>query len=121
MGTGQTASYFTNAPLWLMGPLAWVVRSAKELSELFMLSRWIFLFVFWLNIGLMVLAIGIRIRSRQGLFILFIAATLAPLWDYGFEVRHDNLILAALPLMWWLGRTRPPGAGYRISFWASWR
>ena len=109
IGTGQTTTYFTNAPLWLMGPLAWLARSVKESAELFMWNRWIFLGIFWLNIGLMALATGIRIRSAQGLFILLMAATLAPLWDYGFEVRHDNLILTGLLLIWWLGRTRPRG------------
>jgi len=109
IGTGQSANYFTNAPLWLIGPLAWLARSARESTELFMWNRWIFLGIFWLNIGLVALATGTRLRSRRGLFILLMAATLAPLWDYGFEIRHDNLILTALLLTWWLGRTRPRG------------
>jgi len=109
IGTGQSASYFTTAPLWLVGPLAWLARSAGESSDLFLWNRGIFLGVFWLNIGLITLATGVRIRSSRGLFVLLMAATLAPLWDYGFEIRHDNLILAGLLLMWWLGRTRPRG------------
>jgi hypothetical protein len=109
LGTGQSGSYFTNAPLWLMGPLAWLARSAKASADMFMWGRLVFLGVFWLNLTLMALATGVKVRSLRGAFILLMAATLAPLWDYGFEIRHDNLILTGLLLMWWLGRTRPRG------------
>ena len=37
------------------------------------------------------------------------AATLAPLWDYGFEVRHDNVVLTSILLIWWAVRARPMG------------
>lgn len=109
IGTGQSDRFFTNAPLWLMGPLAWLARSARASADLWMWSRLIFLGLFWLNLTLMALVTGARIRSRRGIFILLMAATLAPLWDYGFEIRHDNLILLGLLLMWWLGRTHPRG------------
>jgi hypothetical protein len=38
--------------------------------------------------------------SFRGLVALAAAATLAPLWDYGFEARHDNLVLTGILLMW---------------------
>src|SRR5262249_50276799 len=38
------------------------------------------------------------------------AATLAPVWDYGFEVRHDNIVLTGMLLIWYLYRARPMGA-----------
>jgi hypothetical protein len=31
---------------------------------------------------------------------MLLVATLAPLWDYGLEVRHDNVLLTALLLAW---------------------
>jgi hypothetical protein len=109
IGTGQTGSYVTNAPLWLIGPLAWLAGSVTHSSTLFEWNRIIFFGVFWLNIILIALNTGERLLSRKGLTLLLLAATLAPLWDYGFEIRHDNLILTGLLLMWWLGRTRPRG------------
>ena len=109
IGTGQTGTYFTNAPLWLMGPLAWLVRSIQSSTDLFMWNRLIFLGIFWANVILIGLNTGTRLRSARGLAVLLGAATLAPLWDYGFEIRHDNLILTGLLLMWWTGRVRPRG------------
>jgi hypothetical protein len=67
----------------------------------------IFVGIFWLNVVLLVKASGHRLRSKTGAWLLFGAATLAPLWDYGFEVRHDNVLLCGVLLMWWLGK--PPG------------
>jgi hypothetical protein len=109
IGTGQTERYFTSATLWLMGPLAWLAGKAKNSADLFSWGRLIFCGIFWLNIFLIGRATGVRLRSAQGLFILFMAATLAPLWDYGFEIRHDNVILAGLLLIWCVGRTSPRG------------
>jgi len=43
------------------------------------------------------------------LIVLAGAATLAPMWDYGFEIRHDNLLLTGLLLMWCVIRLRPKG------------
>lgn len=111
LGSHQTASYFANALLWMVGPLAKLARSAQDSASLFFWGRMVFLAVFVLNIYLLTLNTGLRLRSERGLAALLGAATLAPLWDYGFEFRHDNLILTGLLLMWWLGRTRPRGRG----------
>jgi hypothetical protein len=109
IGTHQAGSYAVNPELWLLGPMAWLARSVTASAELFWYSRLLFLAVFWGNLVLMALNSGARLRSREGLLVLLGAATLAPLWDYGFEVRHDNLLLMGLLLMWYVGRTRPRG------------
>ncbi len=109
LGTHQTGPYFTNALLWMLGPLAWIASSATSSASLFFAGRMAFLGIFILNITLVAMNTGVRLRSERGLMAMLGAATLAPLWDYGFEVRHDNLILTGLLLMWWCGRTRPKG------------
>ena len=109
LGTHQTAAYFSNALLWMLGPFAWGAASATTSAGLFFGARMVFLGVFLLNVVLLALNTGARLRSVRGMVALLGAATLAPLWDYGFEVRHDNLILTGLLLMWWLGRARPRG------------
>jgi hypothetical protein len=65
--------------------------------------------IFWLNLVLIALATGERLLSRRGLIALVGAATLAPLWDYGFEIRPDNLLLCGVLLMWCVVRVRPKG------------
>lgn len=109
LATRQTHAYFTNALLWMLGPLAWLARSATDSASLFQAARLGFLGVFFLNTFLTALNTGVRLRSAKGLAILLGAATLAPMWDYGFEIRHDNLILTGLLLTWWLGRAAPKG------------
>lgn len=113
IGSRLTAEYFANPLLWLMGPMAWLARGADSAVALFTWNRLIFLLVFWINLVLMVKCAGESLRSRRGVLVLLMAATLAPLWDYGFEVRHDNLILTSLLLMWYLGRVRHLG---RLSY-----
>lgn len=106
LGTHAWARYETHAPLYLMGPMAWLARRALSASELFTQARLLFLCVFWLNIALLALNLGAKLNSRRGLAALLAAATLTPLWDYGFEIRHDNLLLTALLLGWLLVRAR---------------
>jgi hypothetical protein len=60
--------------------------------------------IFWMNILLLAAATGERLRSVRGLTTVVAAATLAPVWDYGFEVRHDNVLLTILLLMWLFAR-----------------
>ena len=108
---GQTDTYFSNALLWMLGPLSWLIRAVGDSASLFLAARLLFFGVFCLNIWLLALATGVPLRSTQGRFALLGAATLTPLWDYGFEFRHDNLILAGLLLIWWLGRVQARGLG----------
>jgi hypothetical protein len=109
LATGQTAEFFTNASLFLLGPLSWLTSTFRESENIFAVARLLFLGIFWLNLFLVALIAGRRIRSPEGIIALIGAATLAPLWDYGFEIRHDNLILTGILLIWWLVRVRPMG------------
>jgi len=81
----------------------------EQSENIFAAGRVLFLGIFWLNLFLVALIAGKRIRSTEGLIALAGAATLAPLWDYGFEIRHDNLILTGILLIWLLVRVRPMG------------
>jgi len=80
-------------------------------ADLFTSARLLTFIIFWLNLVLLALATGERILSRRWLVALAGAATLAPLWDYGFEVRHDNLLLTGILLMWGMVRFQPPKLG----------
>ena len=109
LGTHQTGTYFSIALLWMLGPLASLGAAATESAQLFFAARMVFWGVFVINVTLLALSTGVRLRSQRGLVALLGAATLAPLWDSGFEIRHDNLILMGLLLMWWLGRVQLRG------------
>lgn len=101
---GQTDTYFANPALFLLGPLGWIVESAASSRDAFMAGRLLFLGVFWINIVLLIKCTGVSLRTKEGLIVVLAAASLAPLWDYGFEIRHDNLLLTGLLLIWFLGR-----------------
>lgn len=90
--------------IWHMWPLAWFAAWCKGAVPLLHLSRLFMLAVLWMNVCLMTLACGVKWRSRTFLWIVLGAASLVPLWDYGFEVRHDNLLLAFLLMGWVLLR-----------------
>jgi len=109
LGTHQTSTYFTNAPLWMLGPVSWLARIGQSSTDVLLWFRLLFLGIFWSNLVLMALNTGVDLKTPRGLAVFLGACTLAPLWDYGFEIRHDNLLLLTLLLMWWLGRTRPMG------------
>ena len=109
LATGQTSEFFTNGSLFLLGPLSWLTRTLEQSENIFAAGRVLFLGIFWLNLFLIALIAGKRLRSTEGLIALAGAATLAPLWDYGFEIRHDNLILTGILLIWLLVRVRPMG------------
>ncbi len=109
LALGQTARFFTNGSLFLLGPLSWITKAAISSADMFIAARLLFLAVFWLNIFLLALIVGERLSSLRGLIALITAATLAPLWDYGFEIRHDNLILTGVLLIWWAARVKQMG------------
>jgi hypothetical protein len=108
LAAGQGSVFFTNAPAFLL-PLYWLARATTHSVDLFTSARFLMAEVFWLNIVLIAVATGQRLFSLRGLVALLGAATLAPLWDYGFEIRHDNLLLTGLLLMWCELRVRPGG------------
>ena len=109
IATGQTKTFYAEAGLFQAGLLVWLARGATRSVDIFVAARFVMLEVFWLNIVLIALATGERLFSRRGLIALVGAATLAPLWDYGFEIRPDNLLLCGVLLMWCVARIRPKG------------
>jgi hypothetical protein len=108
LATGQAKVHPQGIGL-LQFPLSWLVRNATRAEEIFTAARFVMVEIFWLNIVLLALATGESLRSTRGLVALLGAATLAPMWDYGFEIRHDNLLLTGLLLTWGLVRVRPTG------------
>ena len=109
IATGQTKACYAEVGLFQMGPLAWLARGATQSVDILVPARFVMLEIFWLNVVLIALATGERLFSRRGLAALIGAATLAPLWDYGFEVRADNLMLSGVLLLWCAVRVRPAG------------
>ena len=108
LSSGRAESSFTSVSLYL-APLAWIGRGATTSVEVFSDARRFALGIFWLNVVLLAVATGERLWSWRGLAALVGAATLAPMWDYGFEVRHDNLLLTGLLSMWCVLRVFPRG------------
>jgi hypothetical protein len=109
IATGQTKAFYAEAGLFQMGLLAWLARGATRSVDILVAARFVMLEIFWLNLVLIALATGERLFSRRGLIALVGAATLAPLWDYGFEIRPDNLLLCGVLLLWCVVRVRPTG------------
>jgi hypothetical protein len=105
---GQAKTYGGSIGL-LQFPLSWAVHGATRSAEFFLSGRMAMVALFWLNLVLIAIATGERLLSRRGLVALLGAATLAPLWDYGFEMRHDNLLLTGLLLIWCTVRICPKG------------
>lgn len=108
LATGQTKTAYANLSL-VQFPLAWVAHGGTRSIDLFAAARFLMLGIFWVNVLLIALATGEKLFSRRGLIALVAAATLAPLWDYGFEIRHDNLLLTGVLLTWCIVRVRPAG------------
>src|SRR5262245_46623447 len=108
LSSGRAASSFTAVTLYL-APLAWIGHGVASSEELFAGARYFALAIFWLHVALLAVAAAERLWSPRGLAALVGAATLAPLWDYGFEIRHDNLLLTGLLLMWCALRVFPRG------------
>jgi hypothetical protein len=109
IATGQTKAFYAEAGLLQTGVLGWLARGATRSVDVFVPARFVMLEIFWLNVVLIALATGERLLSRRGLIALVGAATLAPLWDYGFEIRPHNLLLCGVLLMWCVVRVRPKG------------
>jgi hypothetical protein len=108
MATGQAKTY-SGVMLLLQFPLLWAVHSATRSADFFISGRLVMVVIFWFNLMLIAVATGERLLSLRGLVALLGAATLTPLWDYGFEIRHDNLLLTGLLLTWCVVRVRPKG------------
>ncbi|MFI5181355.1 MAG: hypothetical protein ACHQPI_08205 [Thermoanaerobaculia bacterium] len=117
LGTHRWNDFLATAPIYLLGPLSSIAKSGTTSAGILKAHRFAFLGLFWLNAVLLAVAAGARRADIKGLTILLFAATFAPLWDYGFEVRHDNVLLAAVLCAWILIRHRgalPPPVRYLI-------
>ena len=108
LGTGQGIASGTPVSLFYL-PLMWLFRGVAHSVDLYVSARFFCTILLWLNVVLLTAASGQKIFSRGGVVALVGAATLVPLWDFGFEIRPDNLILAGLLLMWCVLRVRPEG------------
>lgn len=108
LGTGQGIASGTPVSLFYV-LLMWLSRGAAHSVELYVSARFFCTILLWLNVVLLTAASGQKVFSRGGVVALAGAATLVPLWDFGFEIRPDNLILAGLLLMWCVLRVRPEG------------
>ncbi len=97
---GKSGEFYTNGSLVLVGPLTWIARTARTSVAMFTGSRLLFTALFWTNLALVPIAMGFRPRRSGYWWALLGTATIAPLWDYGFEIRHDNLMLTLLLLFW---------------------
>jgi hypothetical protein len=106
--TGQLTNASANVSPFL-AMLWWLTRNSTDAVDFFVRARFLMLEIFWLNLVLIALATGESLKSSRGLIALLGAATLAPLWDYGFEIRADNLLLTCVLLTWCLVRVRPGG------------
>jgi len=109
LATGQSPEFYTFRSLFLMGPLCWLAQNATQSAALFASARLLFLAIFWINLVLLAAIASGNLFSTRGLIALTAGATLAPLWDYGFEIRHDNLVLTSLLFIWWAVRVKPMG------------
>lgn len=105
--TGQGTASGTPVSLFYL-PLMWLFRGATHSVELYVSARILSTVLLWLNVLLLTVTAGQKVFSRT-VVALAGAATLAPLWDFGFEVRPDNLVLTGLLLMWCVLRVRPKG------------
>jgi hypothetical protein len=99
---GTQDRFYTDASLFnaALSPLT----RGESSAAIFHRARFAMLALFWLNLGLLAACAGGTVEAWLG------AATLAPVWDYGLEVRHDNLLLAGLLAIWLLLFVRRGGA-----------
>ena len=63
LATHQSGQYFTNALLWMLGPMSWLVGGLSESVAIFEWSRLLFLLVFLLNIYLLALNTGRKLTT----------------------------------------------------------
>ncbi len=109
-GAGFSSQLFTHAPFYLI-PFGWAARHADSAEGVFDLLRLGFWGIWWLNLGLLSLAAGAWPWSRKGVFLVLAALLTPPLWTYGLEARHENVILVGL-LVLWVSIRRGRGRGW---------
>lgn len=104
-GAGLSHEHFTAAPLFLLpfGPLTGGASSAEQVFTIMRLGFWL---LWWINLSLLSFATGSIPWSRRGMGVMLFALLLPPLWTYGLEVRHENVLLTGVLALWALGRYR---------------
>jgi hypothetical protein len=100
LASGWSDRFYSSSELLQLWPLTWLASHAQDSESLYTSSRLAMVVVFWLNIFLTATACGMPWKSKGFIWVLLGAATLTPMWDYGFEIRHDNLVLFFLLLSW---------------------
>jgi hypothetical protein len=110
LATGEAGRYAASANLMLLGPMTWIAGLIDTSALLLRTERLLFFAVFWVNLCLIVRCAGFRLRSRAGVAALLIVGTIAPLWDYGFEMRHETPLLTVVLLAWLFARPLAPDA-----------
>lgn len=108
--TDPARDYVASASLMHLGPMSWIASGIDRAALLLRAERLPFVVLLWLNIFLIGRCGGFHLRSPNLLWGLLFAATCAPLWDYGFEIRHDNALLTAMLLTWLFARPTLVGA-----------
>ena len=96
----DSLSYSNSAELYML-PMALLARAFNDPYVYMVVCRLGFFFLFISSI----LILG-RVAEKNGgprLFTgVFLIASLPVLWDYGFEVRHDNIIIFGLAILLWI-------------------
>jgi hypothetical protein len=115
LAEGKVHPYLFSAPIILLGPMTWIAGAARSAVQVLVGCRLLFVALLWVNALLLVKGAGLRIRSRSGLGALLLASTLAPMWDYGFEIRHDVVLLTATLCLWNLVRAEQVADSLRFT------
>lgn len=104
LATGKLADYGRTASVIHQGPMRWIAENLDRSATMLQTTRLLFFPLFWINLMLIVRCAGIPLRSPRGLVALFLAGTLAPLWDFGYEIRPETPLLTVILLAWSFGR-----------------
>ncbi|HJW92942.1 MAG TPA: hypothetical protein VJ901_04940 [Thermoanaerobaculia bacterium] len=104
LATHEIGNYMASANLLILGPMTWIAGAFEHSAPMLRAERFLFFLLFWLNLILIVRCAGFRLRSKSGALALLLVGTLAPLWHYGFEIRHDNPLLTTVLCAWLAAR-----------------
>ncbi len=108
IASGWTDELLGGGALIYHGPLRWIAKLTQSSEALYLGARVLFLALFWTNLALCVRAVGIPFNDWRFAICLLLVSSVAPWWDHGFEVRHDNIMLATMLVLWILLRRAAP-------------
>lgn len=102
------AGSYSNSIEMYMIPLSFLSRCFQDPFAYMVACRFIFFALF--AASCVILARGVSNRSRPRFFgALLLLGTTPILWDYGFEVRHDNVVILGLSILICVLINRRPG------------